>query len=299
MNTDERIECGWYGIRKEQCLAKQCCWQPSNENGAPWCYQQRRVPVYEGECGVPSVAPSVLSRIVGGEEANAHSWPWMVSLQGDGDHFCGGSLINNQWVVTAAHCEPGFSYASRREVVIGLHDQSSQEGSHRIAVTEIIPHEHYGESGGHDKDVMLLKLERPVDFSDSIAPVCIPATGFEVNDGRRCYTTGWGHTSFGGSAPDLLQQVMVPMIGNDQCNQDGWYSGKIDESMICAGYEEGGRDSCQGDSGGPLVCYEDDHWLLVGIVSWGEGCASTRKPGVYAKVSWASQWIESRVQEHS
>jgi hypothetical protein len=119
------MECGWYGIRKEQCLAKSCCWQPDSDPAAPWCFQRARmhatiqflprslhtssfsgVPVYEGECGVPSISPNVMSRIVGGVEAAPHSWPWMVSLQSDQDHFCGGTLINNQWVVSAAHCRP-------------------------------------------------------------------------------------------------------------------------------------------------------------------------------------------------
>ena len=88
-----------------------------------------------------------------------------------------------------------FSWASRQEVVVGLHSQSSPEGSQRIAVVDIIPHEHYGENGGYDNDIMLLKLESPVEFSDSVSTVCLAEEGVEINDGRRCYTTGWGHTA--------------------------------------------------------------------------------------------------------
>jgi len=91
---------------------------------------------------------------------------------------------------------------------------------------------------------------------------------------------------------------MVPILGEDTCNQENWYDGKITDNMLCAGYHEGGRDSCQGDSGGPLVCYTDDHWVLYGVVSWGYGCAGEEKPGLYARVSNFATWIEQTISKY-
>jgi secreted trypsin-like serine protease len=98
--------------------------------------------------------------------------------------------------------------------------------------------------------------------------------------------------------PDLLQQVELPIVGTDTCNAPGWYNGAITGNMICAGYEEGGKDSCQGDSGGPLVTYTDSHWILAGIVSWGYGCAEEQLPGIYTKVTNYLQWINVKMADN-
>lgn len=293
MDTDDRMECGFYGIRKDQCLATGCCWKPSNDGGAPWCFHVKRVPAFTGECGLPPISPAVSGgRIVGGTEAKAHSWPWQVSLQ-KGKHFCGGSLINNQWVLTAAHCAPGFEWGSGDDTIeLGMHSVQDRAPFQRtVTIAEIIPHEDY-DSNIYDKDVMLIKLSERVEFGESIQPVCLPESKQRVPVGTHCYTTGWGDLQFMGEDPEALQQVMIPILAEDTCNQDDWYEGKITDNMLCAGYHEGGRDSCQGDSGGPLVCYVDEHWVLNGVVSWGEGCASEAKPGLYARVSNFIVWIE-------
>ncbi|ELT95274.1 hypothetical protein CAPTEDRAFT_213986 [Capitella teleta] len=252
------------------------------------------------ECGVPAISPNAMSRIVGGSEANVHSWPWMVSVQNSQVHQCGGSLINNLWVVSAAHCHVVFYGGGQNEIVAGLHRKSEVDSSvQRIEIEEIIVHERYQSTSSFDHDIMLLKLAQPVEFSDFVSPVCLPGPSNEFTEGMRCYTTGWGNTRQSGSSPDELLQVMVPLLSTEDCNQSGWYDGAIDETMVCAGYQEGGRDSCQGDSGGPLVCNEDGVWTLAGVVSWGAGCAQENRPGVYANVTNLLQWVETTVQQNS
>ena len=299
MWNNDRLECGFYGIRKEQCLTTGCCWKPTNENGVPWCYHIKRIPAFTGECGIPPISPSVAGRIVGGTEVKAHSWPWQVSLQA-GDHFCGGSLINQQWILTAAHCEPGFEWGNGDQIIeIGMHDLHDRAKFQRtVTVDQIISHEDYN-SKIYDSDIMLIKLSEKIDFGEYIQPVCLPEANQRIDVGTHCYTTGWGHTEFMGSAPKTLQQVMVPILSDETCNRDDWYGGRITDNMLCAGYHEGGRDSCQGDSGGPLVCYIDEHWILYGIVSWGEGCAQEAKPGLYTRVSNFVVWVEKMLSKYS
>jgi secreted trypsin-like serine protease len=143
-----------------------------------------------------------------------------------------------------------------------------------------------------DNDIMLLKLSSALQLNEYVSPVCLPDSSFKYDAGTQCITTGWGALTSAGLYPDLLQQVEVPIVGTDTCNAPNWYNGDITSTMICAGYEEGGKDSCQGDSGGPLVTHTGEHWVLPGIVSWGSGCAEKLRPGIYTKVTNYLQWID-------
>ena len=232
-------------------------------------------------------------RIVGGMEAKPHSWPWQMSLRKvDYGHWCGGSLINDQWIVSAAHCE-GFN-VQVSTIEIGAHNKSGHAEFHRTAVPEsVIIHENYhGESLA--SDIMLIKLSEKIDFSAHIQPVCLPKANHRVKPGTHCYVTGWGTTKFMGSSPALLHQVMVPIISNETCLQNDWYGNwsfpewpevQVTDNMLCAGYHEGGRSAYHGDSGGPLMCYEDEHWVIYGIVSWSDNCQHEARPSVFIKVS--------------
>ncbi|XP_073698306.1 trypsin-2 [Garra rufa] len=240
------------------------------------------------ECGQ---AP-LNNKIVGGQDATAGSWPWQVSIQSTrtGGHFCGGSLINKDWVLSAAHCFQ--SSLGTIEIYLGRRSQSGTNPNqvYRTA-SRVINHPNY-DNPNNDNDLALLQLSSSVTFSNYIRPVCLAATGSRFAAGTYSWVTGWGTLQSGGQAANILQEVTIPIVSNSDC--DDAYSGGITDNMICAGLlNEGGKDSCQGDSGGPMVIRNNSLWIQFGIVSFGIGCADPRYPGVYARISEYQDWISS------
>uniref|UniRef100_A0A8C7CES6 ST14 transmembrane serine protease matriptase n=1 Tax=Oncorhynchus kisutch TaxID=8019 RepID=A0A8C7CES6_ONCKI len=243
------------------------------------------------DCGV---RPYKLNRIVGGENAQLGEWPWQVSLhfQTRG-HVCGASIISNRWLLSAAHCfktiSPENHVASNWQTYSGMQDQYKQDTVQRSSVKTIITHPDYNQMT-YDYDIALLELSQPLEFTNTIHPICLPARSHLFPAGMSCWVTGWGTLREGGSIARLLQKAEVKIINDTVCNVVT--EGQVTSRMLCSGFLSGGVDACQGDSGGPLVCFEESGmWFQAGIVSWGEGCARRNKPGVYSRVTKLRDWI--------
>ncbi|XP_029897177.1 transmembrane protease serine 6 isoform X1 [Aquila chrysaetos chrysaetos] len=240
------------------------------------------------DCGLQ--AP--LSRIVGGANSVEGEWPWQASLQVRGRHICGGTLIADRWVVSAAHCfqDERLASASIWTVYLGKYLQNATSHTEvSFKVIRLFLHPYY-EEDSHDYDVALLQLDHPVIISPLIQPICLPAPSHLFEPGLHCWITGWGALKEGGHISNVLQKVDVQLIQQDICSEAYHYM--ISPRMLCAGYQKGKKDACQGDSGGPLACKEPSgRWFLAGLVSWGMGCARPNQYGVYTRITQVLGWM--------
>ncbi|PNF37817.1 hypothetical protein B7P43_G09240 [Cryptotermes secundus] len=226
-------------------------------------------------------------RIVGGKPATMGQFPYQVLLYintDDGLHLCGGTIIAEQYVLTAAHCVSDAK-ASDIEVLAGNINRSvSRRHWIQSRVSQMYVHESYMQLQNYN-DLAVLKLEQSYDL-DGLSTSSLKLRSTPVASGTLCTVTGWGSTKEKGSSSNSLQYVNVPILDERICSEGLWR--QLFQGEICAGYTYGGKDACQGDSGGPLVC----EGYLTGVVSWGEGCARVNRPGVYANVTWFKAWIE-------
>ncbi|XP_045618724.1 coagulation factor X isoform X1 [Procambarus clarkii] len=244
-------------------------------------------------CGI-NTKKSLFNRIVGGKPADPKDWPWMAALlkSSTNTQYCGGTLVTDRHILTAAHCLKPFTAKDIR-VRLGEYtfDQTVTSDAIDFGVTEFRMHERY-DSKTQENDIALVKLDKPATFSETIWPVCLPPpqTSYQGRDG---YVTGWGTIYYGGPVSPTLQEVVVPIWSKQDCSSA--YPSKILPGMMCAGSKTGGMDSCQGDSGGPFQVqdFRSRRWYVAGVVSWGERCALPEKPGVYTEVALFVDWIKS------
>ncbi|XP_027036778.1 chymotrypsinogen A-like [Pocillopora damicornis] len=242
----------------------------------------------EAECGKRPFS----ARVVNGENATPHSWPWQVSLRVNGHHICGGSLIKANWIVTAAHCVRNFPYPQGYTVVVGAHRRKgSTSVQEEFDVKTLYKHDGFT-MNNLKHDIAVLELKGSVKISDKVSPVCLPTE--EPAPGTECYISGWGRLRGGGSAPDILQQAMIPIVSHEECKKK--YERYDKQAHLCAGQgHASGSGGCQGDSGGPLVCEKDGTWYLHGAVSFGKRGCPTKYNTVFARITTYLPWIMDKL----
>ncbi|XP_072384904.1 trypsin 5G1-like [Diabrotica undecimpunctata] len=229
-------------------------------------------------------------RIIGGTKAKIEDHPWMVSfLNASEYHMCGGSLINDDTVVSAAHCfvDDHIKYA-----VVGVSDLRHEKTL--LSFKEPKLHEKYDRLRiNFDNDIAIIKLKKKVVFSPKIQPIRLPKHDLHVPNETPVITAGWGRTDpmIPIGSDDLLE-VKINIVDWQTCKKRLSHISKVTERMICAGNLNGGQDSCQGDSGGPLEL----NGTLIGVVSWGNICGTPGYAGVYTKVSDFVTWINKKIE---
>ncbi|XP_040564878.1 trypsin-2 [Lepeophtheirus salmonis] len=234
-----------------------------------------------------------IDKIVGGFQTKPGQFPWIVGLwEKNGiSPFCGGSLLNFRWILTAAHCVyPENSETFHLPIaVLGDHNTKDVEDPHKVRTPTCAVEMHPGYSTSkQDNDIALLRLCSDLQqFTKRYFAIDVARPEQELPDGTPLVVGGWGVLRFGAVSPtDILRAVVVKTVNHDTCNNA---YGFITKAHICAG--TGNKDACQGDSGGPLWLYEDKKPILVGVVSTGRGCGEAQFPGVYTRVSKYFFWI--------
>lgn len=235
-----------------------------------------------------SGVPMPDGRIVGGEDADIREFPHQISMRYRGGHRCGGAIVKSNVIVSAAHCVNTLANADNLTIVAG--STTLLPYTQALPVRQFFVHENY-RTLNNDYDAAVLILDGDFEFNELVQPITLAKERPE--HGTPVIVTGWGVTTEGGYIPNTLQKVEVNVVENSECKRA--YSIMLTSRMLCAAVDGGGKDACQGDSGGPLI-YNNE---LLGIVSWGTGCARPNYPGVYASVPQVSEWIERVIEENA
>ncbi|KAM9351926.1 serine protease 33 [Symphorus nematophorus] len=280
------------------------------------------------KCGIPQVwSPMVHSlRVVGGAEATYGSHPWLVSLQNRRSHFCGGAILTDRWIMTAAHCFTSLSkeFLSGVRVVVGEFDQRVDDEEEQVfLIKSVSVHEKYHHALPMSYDIALLELDDFIRLGARVHPICLPLPDESIPPETSCIVGGWGRVREKGRLPAVLREVQLDLVDPAKCKYvlQTVKSSILNQkparpqqamTVLCAGPERGGRDACQGDSGGPLVCpagSDSGHWVALGVTSWGKGCGrswgnnSSRppsrrgSPGVFTDVRLLLPWIKRKLRE--
>ena len=245
---------------------------------------------------------SGLSRIVGGVSAPAGSVPWQVSLAVSGSIFCGGTLLTDRHTLTAAHCLAGVetNLYSMVDILLAEYDTTDTTVAVRRKIRKVVLHPEFNEETLQN-DIAVITMRRPVSVGPGsrMVPVCLPPANFNPPVNSVATVTGFGTTSESSDQPSSrLLAVEVNIISNSACSaMNSVYGSKLVPSMMCAGVVGGGRDACKRDSGGPLTQTSPaGQTSLLGVVSWGQGCAEAAFPGVYTRVAAFTPWVLQQIQ---
>ncbi|XP_046563716.1 chymotrypsinogen A-like [Haliotis rubra] len=244
---------------------------------------------------------------MGGNSAHEGEWAWQVSLQYSSGyqrsaHFCGGVLIKDRWVLTAAHCVIR-RLSGLMKVVIGAHNlQKTSRFQVKVGVESLHMHPKYENMGSYPNDIALIKLADPVDVNSGfIREVCLPKPYEVIADESAysretgCWVTGWGLTSKWRYS-DVLQEVRIGLVNNTYCAK--LWRGYVNNNHICVGM--GNKGACRGDSGGPMMCSKNGRFYLAGITSWGEEtCSEFGYPNIFTRVANYMNWITDTMKKNS
>lgn len=238
-------------------------------------------------------------RLVGGKPVALEHNRWQVALVSARvpsnlvAQFCGGSIVAARWVITAAHCVDRGTQPKQIQILTGT--ESLEKGGTRVNADRIIVHENWAPKT-NDFDIALIEVASDlVGGAATGTAIAGDTSTAEHPPTLQVRVTGWGRTSMSTNAGSkVLQGIEIPYVTRATCNRPASYDGAITDNMICAGLQKGGVDSCQGDSGGPATAVVNGSRRLVGIVSWGEGCALRDKYGVYSNVSKFGSWVADR-----
>ncbi|XP_055522100.1 chymotrypsin-like elastase family member 2A [Leucoraja erinacea] len=245
------------------------------------------------------------SRVVGGEEASPHSWPWQASLQFAYDfdpdffqHMCAGSLVTPNWVLTAGHCI--VDVPGRFAVMLGEHDLYQKGNEYLRHIKTIIIHPEFNPDVlANGNDIALLRMAEPAYSTPDVEIANLAEPGSILPNGYPCYVTGWGLTEPFGIPSATLQEANLAVVDYATCSSPYWWSGVVTPNMICAG-GDGKSGGCQGDSGGPLNCMDANGvWRVHGIVSFGPGsCIVAHYPTVFTRISAYNDWISKTMEQN-
>jgi len=260
-------------------------------------------------------------RIVGGQDATSEI-PWQVSVRAgmntnlQGGHWCGGTILDAKTILSAAHCffaGPTLGNSGKEFVNVlnpfikaGITDVDASNAQVGEIEKFVWNMENEYDDQTKQNDIIILKLKSPLSLNSKVQSACLPSANWapENDINNKCFVSGWGALKHAGNSPKTLQWVKVPAISNEKCSQSGYgqspYApGTITNDMMCAGFDQGGKDACQGDSGGPLVCQNGNSAVISGVVSWGHGCAFANYAGIYSKVTVFLDWIKANMESDS
>ncbi|XP_032736902.1 coagulation factor X [Lontra canadensis] len=246
----------------------------------------------------PAEDSSSLVRIVGGQDCKDGECPWQALLiNEENEGFCGGTILSEYYVLTAAHC---LQQAKKFTVRVGERDTDKEEGNEVAHEVEMVIRHNRFVRETYDFDIAVIRLRTPITFRMNVAPACLPQKDWAESTlmtQKTGIVSGFGKTHEKGRPSSTLKMMEVPFVDRNTCKLSSSFS--ITQNMFCAGYDSKPEDACQGDSGGPHVTRFRDTYFVTGIVSWGEGCARKGKYGVYTKVTNFLKWIDRSMKAKS